>query len=200
MPYPTLTFDELLTQLPGGLENRPAQAMKALNAAARWAWTYFNSWSLPHCLDSGEVTLGAGSIVDASDIDDSPHWSFWESDPRTRASTISLASLHLVARSVAGDVVLPDKAAGDTVYAFWQKPIPVWSGEDGGADTLPTELATAVVLYAEYHSLRGEANLIQNSREARARAIEEIESLALRHCGGNANTQPWLVNDQGVFN
>lgn len=99
-----------------------------LNEAAHWLWTTAtHSQALPDMMTGKTVTLAAGGIIAAAEINAADFWSVWVSDPR-EATQGSRGPLAVRATALGnGDVKVTDGAEGDGVFVIYKTPPPQWA-------------------------------------------------------------------------
>jgi len=173
-----------------------AQLVNRLNAGLRWCWEYYTGFSLSQTIDEGSVTLATGAVIEAAEIDNGDRFSIWSENPRPLERS-QLNRVRLRGRMLAnGDVLVPEGAAGQAVYVFWQVPPTVISVAGLASQTVPDALARAAVLWANYERLLLETSLPANAQRIRDRAEEEIERLGLAARTMDGELPPWLVYEE----
>jgi hypothetical protein len=98
-----------------------------LNAGARWLWNQAHSLALPDMLESKTVTLAAGGLIEAEEIEDSTFWSVWREDPRLvrPGQAISLCATG----QGNGDVLMHGESEDTEVFVFYKRPVLRWTFE-----------------------------------------------------------------------
>jgi len=83
--------------------------------------------ALPDMLTGKTVTLGAGGVIAAAEIEDASFWSVWESDPRATIWGEGRNALQIHATGLGNGDVKVDRAAGVEVYVIYKTLVPQWT-------------------------------------------------------------------------
>jgi hypothetical protein len=207
MNYPTVTYQDLLWRLARDASLNPdvsagTVTMTTLDAhrLTNWlneglalVWNYFEWVSLPQTMESRSVTLAAGAVIEASEIDDGDRWSIWESDPRLADERLEELRMTGV-RLNNGDVRVINASAGDSVYVFWQTPVPVWSYASPSVGTVAQALSRAVLLFANAERMENDGSLPVAASRFRQRAEQEMERLLMSQMS-DGTAPGWMVHD-----
>jgi hypothetical protein len=132
----TISFQTLLNAYAGAARvgratlqpEEEAQLCADLNAAALHLWEVETATlALPDLLVGKAVTLGTDGVLTAAEIEESPFWSVWKSDPRDVIWGYGRNELQIPATGQGNGDVKVEGATGDEVFVIYKSLVPQWT-------------------------------------------------------------------------